>query len=182
MTARIRTALTEELDLAEWDALTELCAAAFDEPHDAVWGSIGPGLHVIADLGGQAVAHAMIVDRALHLGPEAAATVDGGYVENVATRTEMRSRGYATAVMEAVGRILREEYAIGALSTRSHGFYARLGWERWVGPTYVRMPDGERVRSAADDGGVMVLRTPRTPPAINLADPIAVDWRAIAPW
>jgi len=44
------------------------------------------------------------------------------------------------------------------------------------------MADGERVRSAAEDGHVMILRTPRTEPELDLGGPIAVDWRAEEPW
>jgi hypothetical protein len=44
------------------------------------------------------------------------------------------------------------------------------------------MPDGEIVRSADEDGHVMVLRTPRTPPDLDLEGAIAVDWRAVEPW
>jgi aminoglycoside 2'-N-acetyltransferase I len=128
------------------------------------------------------VAHAMIVDRTLYLGADGGAAVDAGYVENVATAPDARGAGHGRAVMEAVGAILRDEYAIGALSTGSAAFYAPLGWERWDGPTSVRMPDGELARSAEEDGNVMVLRTPRTPPDLDLAQPISVDWRPAEAW
>ena len=182
MTARrIRTELTDQIEPHDWLELTELCAEAFGEDANEVWGSIGPGVHVIADVRGRIVAHAMIVDRELHVGTEAAVTVDVGYVENVATRADARDAGHATAVMETVGSILHEEYSLGALATGSQPFYERLGWERWAGPTFVRMPDGERVRSADEDGHVMVLRTARTP-ALDLAQPVSVSWRPREPW
>ena len=40
----------------------------------------------------------------------------------------------------------------------------------------------ERALSTDQDGHVMVLRTPRTPPALDLTAPIAVDWRPDEPW
>jgi hypothetical protein len=43
------------------------------------------------------------------------------------------------------------------LSTSRQSFYARLGWERWRGPSYVR--HGEQlIRTADEDAGLMVLR------------------------
>lgn len=38
------------------------------------------------------------------------------------------------------------------------------------------------VRSADQDGHVMVLRTPRTPADLPLDAAIAVDWRPADPW
>lgn len=179
---RIRAALTEELEPERWDEIRQVCSAAFDEPREALWDHVGPGLHVTAELGGRVVAHAMLVDRTLYLGPDGGTTLDAGYVENVATAPGAQGQGHGAAVMEAIGRILRQEYAVGALATSSNGFYARLGWETWAGPTSIRMPDGERARSANEDGHVMVLRTPHTPADLDLAGPIAVDWRPVEPW
>jgi hypothetical protein len=84
--------------------------------------------------------------------------------------------------MREIGRVIGDEYALGALATGSNSFYRRLGWETWRGPTYVRMPDGQRVRSADEDGDVMILRTARTPEPLDLGGPIAIDWRAEEPW
>ncbi|MDQ2674174.1 MAG: GNAT family N-acetyltransferase, partial [Chloroflexota bacterium] len=81
-----------------------------------------------------------------------------------------------------IGRIIGDEYALGALATGSNAFYERLGWETWRGPTYVRMPDGQRVRSPGQDGDVMILRTRRTPEELELGGPIAIDWRTEVPW
>jgi aminoglycoside 2'-N-acetyltransferase I len=174
---RIHTVQTEELDPDRLAELTDLCAAAFDEPPEAVWTGIGPGLHVMAEVDGRVAAHAMIVDRPLHLGDDAATSLDVGYVELVATLPELQGRGHGSAVMRVVDEIIGQEYALGALSTSSNGFYARLGWETWRGPTAVRLADGERVRSPSEDGHVMVLRTRRTPPELSIEAPISVDWR-----
>ena len=51
--------------------LTDLCEAAFEEPFAPIWERVGPGIHVIAELGGRPVAHAMVVDRTLHIGTDA---------------------------------------------------------------------------------------------------------------
>lgn len=180
---RIRTAQSDELDPERLDELTRLCEAAFDEPFAPVWERVGPGLHVMAELEGRVVAHAMIVDRPLYVGDgDAVEALDAGYVENVATHPEAQGRGYGGAVMREIGRILDEEYAIGALATGSNAFYEPLGWTTWRGPTWVRTAEGERVRSADQDGHVMVRRTPRTPPDVGLDVPIAIDWRPEEPW
>jgi aminoglycoside 2'-N-acetyltransferase I len=181
-TARLRTVQTEELDPDLFAEITALCEAAFDEPFAPVWDRVGPGLHVIAEVGGRSVAHAMIVDRRIYLGHEPDQALDVGYVENVATLPELQGAGHGTAVMRAIDEIIEDEYALGALSTGDNGFYERLGWETWPGPVQVRMLDGERVRSLDEDGHVMVLRTPRTPADLDLSGPIAVDWRPEEPW
>ena len=179
---RLRTVQTEDLAPDELAELTLLCEAAFDEPFAAVWERVGPGLHVIAEVGGRPVAHAMIVDRRIYLGHEPDLALDVGYVENVATLPDLQGRGNASAVMGEIGRIIRDEYALGALGTGANGFYERLGWETWRGPTHVRMLDGLRVRSADEDGHVLVLRAPRSPADLDLDAPIAVDWRPGEPW
>jgi len=179
---RLRIVQTDQLAPGRLDELTRLCEVAFGEPFAAVWERIGPGLHVMAEASGRVVAHAMIVDRRLYLDHEMDVALDVGYVENVATLPDAQGGGHGAAVMREVGRIIGEEYALGALATGSNAFYERLGWETWVGRTAVRMADGERVRSADQDGHVMILRTPRTAPDLDIESPIAVEWRAVEPW
>lgn len=182
MTHGLRIAQTEELSEADVAAISALCAAAFDEPWGDAWEKVGPGVHVFVPGAGDVLAHAMIVDRGLYLGHEPDLALDVGYVEWVATRPDLQGQGHGSTVMREIGRIIGDEYALGALATGSNPFYRRLGWETWHGPTFVRMADGQRVRSADHDGNVMILRTPRTPQPLDLAGPIAVDWRAEDPW
>ena len=179
---RLRTTTTEELAQTEMAAVNELCEAAFGFSFAKVWERVGQGLHVMAEVDGRLVSHAMIVDRRLYIGPELDTALDAGYIENVATRPEAQSEGHATAVMLEAGRIVGEEYEIGALATRDAPFYRRLGWIGWTGPAFVRTPDGERVRTPGVDGEVMVLRTPRTPLRSSLEEPIAIDWRPGEAW
>lgn len=180
--AAVRVLPTEELEPPLHAQLTALCSAAFDEPAERVWSHIGPGIHVVALVAGRAVAHAMVVDRRIWLGHEPDQALDVGYVENVATWPDLQGQGHGSLVMEHVNRLLAGEYALGALATGTNGFYERLAWETWRGPTFVRMLDGERIRSAAEDGHVMILRTPRSPRDLDLGGGIAVDWRAGEPW
>lgn len=183
MTAlRFRFVLTEDLEHEELEELTALCEVAYGEPFASIWERVGPGLHVMAQSDGHVVAHAMIVDRSLHVGADMDVTLDAGYVENVATLPEEQGRGHGTAVMGEVSRIIRDQYAVGALATGSNEFYARLGWKTWAGPTWVRMADGQRLRTATEDGHVMILRTPNTPQVLDVSGPIACDWRPDEPW
>jgi aminoglycoside 2'-N-acetyltransferase I len=171
----IRVVPSAELTPVEWASLTELCVAAFDEPWDDYWENIGPGVHVLAEHPERGiVAHAAIVDRRLYPGD---LTLRAGYVEAVAVWPDLQRSGIGTRVMEVIDSMLDAGYELGALGTGRHGFYARLGWVIWTGPTSIRERDGSLTRSPNEDGDIMVRRTPRTPPGLDISLPIAVDWR-----
>ena len=108
-------------------------------------------------------------------------SLQAGYVEAVAVLPERQGTGLGTQVMTEIHRLL-DDYQLGALSTGRRGFYERLGWVRWRGPTWVRHPDGRRERTADEDDGIMVRPTPSTPAPFDLARPIAVDWRPGDVW
>lgn len=176
----LRTVPSDALSDAEWSVLTDLCVAAFSEPWDGYWESIGPGVHVLAEEPSAGiVAHAAIVDRLLYPGD---GMLRAGYVEAVAVLPGRQRGGLGTLVMDAINGMIDEGYELGALGTSSQAFYARLGWVVWQGPTWVRHVDGRLERSAGEDGGIMVRRTPSTPPGLDLAMPIAVDWRPGEVW
>ncbi len=168
------------ISTAEWSALTDLCVAAFDESWDGYWESIGPGVHVLAEHPERGiVAHAAIVDRILYT---ADSMLRAGYVEAVAVMPDQQRRGFGSRVMVEINAMLDQQYELGALGTGSQSFYARLGWVVWEGATWVRQPDGRLERTPGEDGGVMVRITPATPAGLNLALPIAVDWRPDEVW
>jgi aminoglycoside 2'-N-acetyltransferase I len=176
----IRVVPSAALSPGDWSTLTDLCVAAFNEDWDGYWESIGPGVHLIAEQAERGVvAHAAIVDRLLYPGD---ATLRTGYVEAVAVAPDLQRRGLGTEVMEAIDSMIDEGYELGALGTGSHAFYARLGWVTWQGPTWIRERDGRLMRSPDEDGGIMVRRTPTTPPDLDLSLPIAVDWRPGEVW
>lgn len=135
------------------------------------------GVHVLAHEGVALVSHAAVVPRVLVAGDQPLAT---GYVEAVATAPSHQGRGAATTVMRAVEEVIREQYALGALSTGLPGFYARLGWARWQGPSYV-VRGGEWVRTPGDDDGVMVLRFGPSA-TLDLTGPLACDHRSGDVW
>jgi aminoglycoside 2'-N-acetyltransferase I len=171
----VREVPSPELTREEFDVLRDLFVEVwpderFDE-HD--WDHALGGRHFIVEYEGTIAAHASVVRRGIEAG---GVPLDTGYVEAVATRPQLQRRGFGTQVMRAASRHIRDRFALGALDTSSHGFYERVGWERWRGPTSVRAADGLR-RTADEDGCVMVLRTPRTPPSLDLDAPISCDWR-----
>ena len=109
----LRIVPSAELETAEWSALTNLCVAAFAEPWDGYWESIGPGVHVLAeDAGHGIVAHAAIVDRLLYPGD---GTLRAGYVEAVAVEPDWQRRGLGTRVMEVINRMIDERYELGSV-------------------------------------------------------------------
>ncbi len=153
----IRTCATAELDPAAVRALRTLMAAAFDDGFtDDDWDHALGGRHVLLLEDGEVVAHASVVPRRLRAGER---WLDAGYVEAVAVDPARQGAGAGTAVMRRIGEVVRAEHDLGALSTSAHGFYARLGWERWRGPTWVLTGDGaDPLRTADEDDGIMVLR------------------------
>jgi aminoglycoside 2'-N-acetyltransferase I len=177
---RLREVTSAALSTGELDALRRLLDQAFhggfgeDDWHHTVGGS-----HLLALEEGEPVAHAAVVDRTLSAGGRQLRT---GYVEGVATRSDRHRQGLATLVMRAANRLIERRYELGALSdgTGIPGFYERLGWERWRGPTFVATARGP-LRTADDDDSVMVLRTPTTG-ALDLAAPLVCDWRPGDAW
>ncbi len=138
---------------------------------------MGPGIHFILEVEGEIISHGCVVDRELHTGAHALRT---GYVEAVATRPDVQRRGYGTVVMRAVTDHISRTYPLGGLDTGSPGFYERPGWRRWRGPTYVRTEAG-LARTAGEDGNVLVLLTPASPP-LDLDAPISCEFRPGDVW
>ena len=179
----IRRARTVELsasDLAACRALLDQAFASDDEDErfaESDWQHALGGLHLIAELDGAIAAHASVVERELRVDGRPFRT---GYVEAVATVPALQGRGIGTAVMRATNDHIRSEYALGALGTGEHGFYQRLDWRTWLGPLFVRLPDGDR-RTPDEDGGILVMQTPSTGP-LDLSARLSCDWREGDVW
>jgi Acetyltransferase (GNAT) family. len=179
---RLRRLVTAELSVDELQAIRALLDAAFGDDEDGRFTdddwqhSIG-GMHFVLDVDGRLVAHASVVEREIH--------VDGwplrtGYVEAVATAPGYQGAGFGSIVIADVTAVVRERYEFGVLGTGRHHFYERLGWLTWEGPLFVRTADGSR-RTPEDEGFLLVLRTPTTPP-IDIHAPISCDWRPGDVW
>jgi aminoglycoside 2'-N-acetyltransferase I len=175
----VRRIVSGELTAAERAQLMDLFSAAWPAEAfsaDDLDHAIG-GVHWVAEAEARIVAHASVVERRLEADGRPMRT---GYVEAVATLPAWRGLGLATRLMVAADEHIRSGFELGALSTDVHALYERLGWERWRGPTFVRTTEG-LLRTEGEDGGLMVLRTPRTPP-LALTEALSCEWRAGDVW
>lgn len=171
---QIRRRSTAELIDPEVRALRELFDRAWPDGDfdDTDWEHATGGTHVLAEEDGTILAHAAVVPRTLEIDDRA---TQAGYVEAVATDPAAGRRGLGSAVMREIGAVIEADYELGALSTGVHGFYERLGWVRWRGPSHVRTPEGV-VRTEEDDDGIMVLPT-RSLPKPDVEASIVCEWR-----
>ena len=144
---------------------------------DDDWAHALGGTHFLLEQGGTIVAHAAVVERELHAG---GLPIPSGYVEAVATRPSRRREGHGTRLMDAVNGHIRATYPLGALSAAAPDFYARLGWQPWLGPTAVRSATGD-VPTPDDDGDIMILTTPSSPPLDRQAV-LSCPWRSGDVW
>jgi aminoglycoside 2'-N-acetyltransferase I len=174
--------VSAELDPAEVEAIRRILRDAFGDDLEASfteldWDHALGGIHVVGDIDGRIVAHASVVARELRVAGRPIAT---GYVEAVAVRPGEQGRGVGTAVMRDVGAIIDRGYEMGALGTGEHGFYERLGWRTWRGPSSVRTASGD-TPTPQDDGNILVLATTASP-SLDLDAPISCDWRPGDAW
>lgn len=144
---------------------------------DDDWAHTLGGWHCVVVDGGRVVAHAAVVPRTIHVGSR---PLRCGYVEGVATRPDAQGHGHGSRAMEAATVIARREFEIGVLSTDRHGFYERIGWQRWQGPSHV-IEDGERRRTEDEDDGLMALAG-TVEAELVLTDPIACESRPGDDW
>ena len=141
------------------------------------WDHAVGGIHFVLDINGEIVAHASVVERELHVDGRPLRT---GYVEAVATSVDRQGVGLGSLVMTDVTSYISDRFELGALGTGRHRFYERLGWLTWTGPTFVRTPHGPR-RTPEEDGDILVMRTPSTPP-LNPTASISCEWRPGDVW
>ena len=169
----VRTAHTADLDAATLTAARALLDAVFaGEMSDHDWDHALGGVHALVWEGDELVAHASVVQRRLVHGGRA---LRAGYVEGVGVRVDRRRRGHGAAVMEAVERVVRGAYELGALGATEEAaaFYAARGWQLWRGPTSALTPGGI-VRTEQEDGSIYVL--PAAAP-LDLSGELSCDWR-----
>jgi aminoglycoside 2'-N-acetyltransferase I len=169
--------LSSEVVAALRGLFRDAWANGSDEFTEQDWEHALGGVHFILEEGEDVMAHASIVQRELHTSGHHLST---GYVEAVATRPIDQRQGHGSALMREVDAYIDQAFQLGALDTGSSGFYERLGWVVWKGPTFVRT-DAGLVRTSEEDGQVLVRLTPTTPD-LDLSAPISCDWRPGAVW
>jgi aminoglycoside 2'-N-acetyltransferase I len=173
MSTNLQIAHTADLDPALLGAARALLDKVFgDDMTDHDWEHALGGMHALVSHNDELVGHASVIQRRLIHGGRALRT---GYLEGVAVHPDHRRRGHAAAMMDALERIIRGAYDLGALGSTEEaaGFYAHRGWRAWRGQTYALTPVG-RVRTAAEDDSVYVLET-STP--LDLSADLTCDWR-----
>ena len=152
-----------------WLRVVALCDRAFDEDMETILADLIDSTHVLAEIEGVLVGHACWVTRWLSAGGRP--PLRTAYIETVATEPNLQRRGIGGAVMKRVGREIWS-YELGGLCPNYPEFYARFGWESWLGPLAIRTNDG---LLETPDEHVMVLRTPLTPD-IDLDARLTAEW------
>jgi aminoglycoside 2'-N-acetyltransferase I len=179
--ARITTLPTDALTPEATSAIRDLLWQAFGDGEDAIreedWQHALGGVHFLLDLDGEMVGHAAVVERELEI---CGRPVRTGYVEAVATAVAFQGRGLGSQLMREVNADIRDRFELGALGTGRQGFYERLDWVTWKGPTSVRTAEGLRP-TPEEDGYILVLQTP-TSPELDLTAPITCHWRPGDVW
>jgi aminoglycoside 2'-N-acetyltransferase I len=171
--SELRTAHTADLDAATLGAARALLYDVFgDELEEADWEHALGGVHALIREGDELIGHASVVMRRLLYDGRA---LRCGYVEAVAVRADHQRRGHGGTLMEAVERVIRGAYDLGALGGTDEGapLYRRRGWQLWQGPLFALTPSGV-IRSADVDGAVYVLPVSVS---LDLAGKLTCDWR-----
>jgi aminoglycoside 2'-N-acetyltransferase I len=179
---RLRRLRTDDLTAVEVVEIRRLLDAAFGDDEEerfteADWAHSVGGVHFVLDDYGPIVSHASVVERQLHIAGRPFRT---GYVEAVATAPDRQGQGFGTTVMRDATTYVDETFELGALGTGEQGFYERLGWRIWAGPSSVRTAEGPR-RTPDEDGYIMVLLTPASAD-VDLGAGISCEWRPGDVW
>ena len=170
---RLQVAHTADLDRATLTAARAVLDEVFgEEMIDHDWEHALGGMHALVWDGSSLIAHGAVIQRRmLHRGR----ALRTGYVEGVAVNPRRRGQGHGTTVMDALERVIRGAYELGALGASEQGvrLYAARGWKQWQGPTSALTPAGV-VRTGEDNGSIFVL------PVTAVLDPrseLTCDWR-----
>jgi aminoglycoside 2'-N-acetyltransferase I len=168
----VRTAHTADLDTATLEAARALLYQVFDDMAEDDWEHALGGMHALVQEGTELIGHASLIQRRLLHGGRALRT---GYVEGVGVRSDRRRRGHGAAMMDALERVIRGAYDLGALGATDEaaGFYASRGWKLWEGPTSALTPTGI-ARTEDADGAVFVFAI--TAP-LDVSRELTCDWR-----
>jgi aminoglycoside 2'-N-acetyltransferase I len=164
---------TADIDVPTLTAARALLDDVFNgsmTEHD--WEHALGGMHALVWESGELIGHASVVQRRLLHGGRALRT---GYVEGVGVRADRRGRGHGAAMMNALERVVRGAYDVGALGSTEEaaGFYVARGWKAWQGTTSVLTPRGIE-RTGREDGCIYVLVLDV---ALDPSGELTCDWR-----
>ena len=152
---------------------------AFDDFEDEDWSHAIGGEHALVVEDGRVVAHGCVVLRRFLSGER---VLRVGYVEAVAVEPDRQRQGLGTAVMAALEQ-LAPAYDLLALGASDEGraMYDARGWVPWRGPLSVLGPTGV-VRTAEEEGYVLVLRGSVDLADLDLDAELTCDWREGDVW
>ncbi len=148
--ADVRTCHTADLDDAIRAGARGLLYDVFDDMTEHDWEHSLGGIHALAWADGELIGHASLIQRRLVHDGRALRT---GYVEGVGVRADQRGKGHGAAMMDALERVIRGAYELGALGATDDAaaFYRSRGWAPWQGHTSALTPDGVERTPDADD-------------------------------
>ena len=162
---QVHTAHTADLDAATLTAARTLLYDDFDDMTDQDWEHALGGVHALVWEGAELIGHASAIQRRRLYGGRALRT---GYVEGVGVRADRRGRGHGAAMMDALEKVVRGAYELGALGATdaAAAFYAVQPTRRGTdGCIYA---DSERLATtSASTGSAFGPGTPT--PALRMA-------------
>lgn len=173
---RLEVFHAEQLSLDIHDEILDLCNRAFEEDLGPLFETFENATHVLGYLDNTLISHALWVTRWLQV--DSNPLMRTAYIEAVATEKEYRTQGFATEIMKRVADEI-QDYQLAALSPFSVAYYARLGWEPWRGPLFIRTNDG--ILQTPEDEEVMILRLSKTP-KLDLNASLSAEWRSGELW
>jgi aminoglycoside 2'-N-acetyltransferase I len=174
---RLRLAHTAELGTDTLQAARQLLYDVFDDMEESDWEHCLGGMHALVWEDGELIGHAAVIQRRLLHGGRA---LRAGYVEGVAVRADRKRRGHGAAMMDALERVIKAAYELGALGASEEGeaFYDARAWTRWRGRTWALTPDGV-IRTQQEDDGIYVLAVSA---GLDLTGDLTCDWRGGSAW
>ena len=177
-TVLVAALATEVLTAAQRSSVIDVCIAAHDNEdfRDLFTHIPSGGRHFLAYRGPELVSHAVVTTRWLE--PDGGRALRTAYVDAVSTLPMYQGRGYGSAVMDRLAAQIGD-YEIACLQTDRPEFYERLGWEVWRGSLAGRSEHG--LIPTPEQRGVMVLRTPRTPP-LDLEMQLTIECQSYRIW
>ena len=178
----IEVATAEVLDRAVRAEIIRLCEAAYNEGFARMFEDFSGSVHILArDDRGALVSHAMWVMRWLQ--PEGHAPLRYGLrrgrsddARSAGARVRHGGRWSVSSKPIQADPI----WELAALSPAVPEFYARRGWEPWLGPLAIRRDGG--LEPTPSDELVMIWRLPRTPATMVTTSLLTAEWRIGEVW
>ena len=164
------------LSLSDFESRTQhaqiraLLDSAFEgDFSDGDWQNSCGGWRILGFQGGRIVAHAALIGRSMLIDGQWA---EVGYVEAIAVDPERQGQGIGVRMMQALNELANAEFELSMLSTGEQEFYAKTGWMRFAGQSFVAKDafTWDSQRSADEDHSLMFL----TRPAESTAGPLQV--------